>query len=48
MEVFDIVGSKNPVYTDASPDFCQPRNLAIFIRKVRARAKFRDFSKMQG
>ena len=36
-KVFDIVGSKNPVYTDASPDFSQPRNLAIFIRKVRAR-----------
>ena len=36
-KVFDIVGSKNPVYTDASPEFSQPRNLAIFIRKVRAR-----------
>ena len=35
--MFDIVGSKNPVYTDASPEFSQPRNLAIFIRKVRAR-----------
>ena len=28
---------KPPSHTDASPDFSQPRNLAIFIRKVRAR-----------
>lgn len=35
--VFDIVGNEKPVYSTASKDFCQPRNLAIFIRKVRAR-----------
>ncbi|WP_462423708.1 CobW family GTP-binding protein [Cloacibacillus porcorum] len=35
--VFDIVGSGKPVYSAAAEDFSQPRNLAIFIRRKRAR-----------
>ncbi|WP_455599463.1 GTP-binding protein [Cloacibacillus sp.] len=36
-KVFDIVGSGSPVYSAAAEDFSQPRNLAIFIRRKRAR-----------
>lgn len=36
-KVFDIVGSGKPVYSAAAEDFSQPRNLAIFIRRKRAR-----------
>ena len=36
-KVFDIVGSGRPVYSAAAEDFSQPRNLAIFIRRKRAR-----------
>ena len=36
-KVFDIVGNSKPVYSPAAEDFDQPRNLAIFIRKKRAR-----------
>ncbi len=36
-KVFDIVGNGSPVYSAAAEDFSQPRNLAIFIRRKRAR-----------
>lgn len=36
-KVFDIVGNGKPVYSPAAEGFAQPRNLAIFIRKKRAR-----------
>lgn len=36
-KVFDIVGNGKPVYSAAAEDFSQPRNLAIFIRRKRAR-----------
>ena len=36
-KVFDIVGNGKPVYSSAAEDFSQPRNLAIFIRRKRAR-----------
>ena len=36
-KLFDIVEGGRPTYADAAPGFSQPRNLAIFIRRKRAR-----------
>lgn len=36
-KIFNIVGNGEPIYSDADEGFEQPRNLAIFIRKIHNR-----------
>jgi len=47
-KIFDIVGNSRPVYSDADESFEMPRNLAIFIRKKKARREIPGMFESKG